>query len=47
MKRASDLINEGQRKQVEEAVVEAEAKTSCEIVPVVTPHPDGTIDRRT
>ncbi|MEZ6151248.1 MAG: hypothetical protein R3C09_14090 [Pirellulaceae bacterium] len=35
MKRASDLINEGQRKQVEEAVVEAEAKTSCEIVPVV------------
>ena len=35
MKRASDLINEEQRKQVEIAVQEAEAGTSCEIVPVV------------
>jgi putative membrane protein len=35
MRRASDLFNEQQRKQVEQTVVEAEAKTSCEIVPVV------------
>ncbi len=35
MKKASDLINEEQRRQVERAVVEAEAKTSCEIVPIV------------
>jgi putative membrane protein len=35
MQRASDLFNEEQRKQVEQAVVEAEAKTSCEVVPVV------------
>ena len=35
MQRASDLFDEEQRKQVEKAVVEAEAKTSCEIVPVV------------
>jgi putative membrane protein len=35
MQRASDLFTEQQRKQVEQAVVEAEAQTSCEIVPVV------------
>ncbi|MBT4866671.1 MAG: hypothetical protein HON53_16330 [Planctomycetaceae bacterium] len=35
MQRASNLFNEQQRKQVEQAIVEAEAKTSCEIVPVV------------
>ncbi|QDV25237.1 TPM domain-containing protein [Aureliella helgolandensis] len=35
MQRASDLFTEEQRKQVEKAVVEAEAKTSCEVVPVV------------
>lgn len=35
MKRASKFINEEQRRQVERAVMEAEAKTSCEIVPVV------------
>ena len=35
MLRASDLFNEDQRKQVEKAVSEAEAETSCEIVPVV------------
>jgi len=35
MQRASNLFNEEQRKQVEQAVVEAEAKTSCEVVPVV------------
>ena len=35
MKRASDLFNEAKREQVEQAVIEAEAKTSCEIVPVV------------
>ncbi|QDS89930.1 hypothetical protein EC9_41320 [Rosistilla ulvae] len=35
MKSASELINEEQRKRVEAAVVAAEAKTSCEIVPVV------------
>ncbi len=35
MQRASNHFNEQQRKQIEKAVVEAEAKTSCEIVPVV------------
>jgi putative membrane protein len=35
MQRASNLFNEQQRKQIEQAIVEAEAKTSCEIVPVV------------
>jgi putative membrane protein len=35
MQRASNLFNEQQRKQVEHAIVEAESKTSCEIVPVV------------
>ncbi len=35
MHRASDFFNEEQRQQVELAVLEAEAKTSCEIVPVV------------
>lgn len=35
MQRASDLFNEEQRKYIEETVAEAEAKTSCEIVPVV------------
>lgn len=35
MQRASDLFNEEERKQVEKAVAEAEAGTSCEIVPVV------------
>ena len=35
MQRASDLFNKEQRKQVENAVTEAEARTSCEIVPVV------------
>ena len=35
MQRASDLLNEEQRKKIEKAVVEAEAKTSCEVVPVV------------
>ena len=35
MKRASDLFNESQRRQIEQAVVSAEAQTSCEIVPVV------------
>jgi len=35
MQRASDLFTEQQRKRVEQAVVEAEAQTSCEIVPVV------------
>ena len=35
MPRASDFFNEEQRKQVERAVAEAEAKTSCEIMPVV------------
>lgn len=34
MKRASHFFNEQQRKQVETAVIEAEAMTSCEIVPV-------------
>lgn len=35
MQRASRLFNEQQRQHIERAVVEAEAKTSCEIVPVV------------
>lgn len=35
MKRASDLFSEQNREQVEQAVIEAESKTSCEIVPVV------------
>lgn len=35
MQRASDLFNEEQLKQVEKAVIEAEARTSCEVVPVV------------
>lgn len=35
MQRASGLFNEEQRKQIEKAVVEAEAKTACEVVPVV------------
>ena len=35
MQRASDLFNAEQRKHIDEAVAEAEAKTSCEIVPVV------------
>ncbi len=35
MQRASDFFNGEQRKHIEKAVVEAEAKTSCEIVPVV------------
>jgi len=35
MKRAVDMLNQEQRKQIDRAVVEAEAKTACEIVPVV------------
>lgn len=35
MKKTSDLIDEVQRQQIEAAVVEAEAQTSCEIMPVV------------
>lgn len=35
MLKASRLFDETQKKQVEEAVIEAELKTSCEIVPVV------------
>ena len=35
MKRATDKFNNEQRQQVETSVREAEAKTSCEIVPVV------------
>lgn len=35
MQRASDYFNEAQRERIEKAVVEAEAQTSCEIVPVV------------
>lgn len=35
MQNASDLIKVEQRKQVEQAVKQAEEKTSCEIVPVV------------
>ena len=35
MQRASDLFGEQQRKRVEHAVVDAESKTSCEVVPVV------------
>lgn len=35
MQRASQLFSEEQRNQIEKAVVDAEANTSCEIVPVV------------
>ena len=35
MQRASQLFNEKQRQRVQQAVVEAEKQTSCEIVPVV------------
>lgn len=35
MQRASEFLDEEQRKQIEKAVGEAEAITSCEIVPVV------------
>ena len=35
MKRASDLFDDEQRKRIERSVVEAEAATSCEIMPVV------------
>lgn len=35
MQRASDLFDEERQKRIEDAVVEAESKTSCEIVPVV------------
>lgn len=35
MQRASDFLNEEQRRRVAQAVADAEAKTSCEIVPVV------------
>ena len=35
MQRAANLFSEEQRKQVEQAVIDAEAKTSAEIVPVV------------
>ena len=35
MQRASDLFNEEQRQRIEKAVIEAEAKTACEVVPVV------------
>ncbi len=35
MRRATEFFDEQQRQQIEQAVVEAEAKTSCEIVPVV------------
>ena len=35
MQRASDLFSEEQREQIEKAVIEAEAKTACEVVPVV------------
>ena len=35
MQRASEFLNEEQRKQIETAVSEAETITSCEIVPVV------------
>ena len=35
MQRASDLFGEQQRKRVEHAVIDAESKTSCEVVPVV------------
>ena len=35
MQRASEFLDEEQRKQIEKAVGEAEAMTSCEIVPVV------------
>lgn len=35
MQNAFDFLNEDQQKQVEQAVVEAEKRTSCEIVPVI------------
>lgn len=35
MQSAFDFLNEDQQKQVEQAVVEAEKRTSCEIVPVI------------
>ena len=35
MQRATNLFSEAQRQQIEQAVVDAEAKTACEIVPVV------------
>ena len=35
MQRASTVFNEQQRNRVEQSVAEAEAKTSCELVPVV------------
>ncbi|QDT97034.1 TPM domain-containing protein [Gimesia aquarii] len=35
MQSAFDFLNEKQQKQVEQAVVDAEKRTSCEIVPVV------------
>ncbi len=35
MKRASKLFDIEQRQRIEQAVVEAESKSSCEIVPVV------------
>lgn len=35
MKRASDLFNQEQRQQIEKAVIDAEAQTACEVVPVV------------
>ncbi len=36
MQRASDYLNEDQQKQVEQAVIDAEKQTSCEIVPVLS-----------
>lgn len=44
MQRASELFNEQQRKQVEDAVSKAESGTSCEIVPVVATE-SGRYDR--
>ncbi len=35
MQRATDFLNAEQRKRIEQAVVDAETQTSCEIVPVV------------
>lgn len=35
MQQATNLFNNQQRQQIEQAVVDAESKTSCEIVPVV------------
>lgn len=35
MQRASELFSEEQHKRIEQAVINAEAETSCEIVPVV------------